>query len=563
MKNFWSITIFISLIFSNYSLKSQAYPRNYFRSPLDIPLVLSGTFGELRGGHFHSGIDIKTQGRTGLNVYASAGGYISRISVSPWGYGNALYIKHPNGYTTVYAHLDRFNKTLDSLTKKIQYQRKSFKVNYYPKPGLLKVKKGEIIAYSGNSGSSGGPHLHFEIRDSGEHPLNPFLFGIKVRDNIKPTIKELKIYNLTDYNHPVTWQFSINGKKNNLGKNDTIKVWKDFYIGIYSYDRLNGANNKNGIYSYSVSVDSTEIFRSTASRLSFSEKRYINAYIDYASYYNDKKKFQQTIILPGNKLSLYKNVKNSVVISVKDTAVHRITVKTMDFAGNSRTVQFFVKKGQIPVPRIFYPPPNFKYNEYNTYKTDDAKIEIPAGSFYQDVYFGMSSTKNKYTPYSKLIVAGDPHIPLHNYVTLSVKADSLLTKKLYGKAALASLSKDRKIIYEGGSYSNGYVKCKTRSLGSYFIVVDTVAPVIKAVNVYNGKNIRGQKSIDFTVTDNLSGVKKYNGYVNGQWVLGKYDPKRNRISFDIDEHYPKGDFEFKFVAVDDKGNEREVRMRLR
>ena len=559
MKNIFLLLIFLGLT-TAYSqpIYSQSYPQNYFRSPLDIPLVLSGTFGELRSNHFHSGIDIKTQGHTGLKVYAAADGYVSRIKVSPWGYGNALYIKHSNGYTTVYAHLNHYNKRIDSIVKSVQYRRKSFSFDYYPKAGTIHVMKSEIIGYSGNSGSSGGPHLHYEIRDAASRPINPFLFGVKVPDNIKPTIKALRIYNLPEnYNGTVVKEFKFTSKNTPIHKNDTITVAGKFYLGINSYDKLNGAPNKNGIYSYKILVDEEEFFNFTVERLVFSEKRYINSYIDFDEFYHHKNRFQRTYIASGNKLSNYKTSVNSGIIKISDSLAHKIKIIVKDYEGNTNIIEFSAKKGHVKTPKILNPKPNIMYNEINSYSISGAKINIPQGCLYEDIYFNMSETKNPYSSYSKLIRVGNPGIPLNNYVSLSIKADSNLTSELQSKAALASLSKNNRLIYEGGRYNDGWVTTKTRSFGSYYIVVDTLSPKIKAENIYNGKYITSLKNLNFIITDNLSGVDTYVGTVDGKWVLGKYDAKRNRLSFPVDEHFPKGSFKFKLKITDGKGNSTE------
>lgn len=565
MKNtFHTLLILISFL-SSQTAYSQSYPQGYFRKPLDIPLVLSGTFGELRSNHFHSGIDIKTQGRMGLKVYAAADGYISRIKISPWGYGNALYIKHPNGYTTVYGHMLHFNKKLDSIIKSVQYSRKSFAVEYYPKANQIPIQKGEVIGFSGNSGGSGGPHLHFEIRDAAERPCNAFLFGIKVPDNIKPTIKALKIYLLPydSYSNTLQKEYKFSSKRKPLSLNDTIIVTPNFYVGINSYDKLNGASNKNGIYTYSVYVDGKLHFNFTAEKIVFSEKRYINSYIDFKELYENRDRFQRSYVEPGNKLSVYKKKVNSGIINLKDSLAHQIKIETKDYAGNSNSMEFYVQNGPVKTPKIHYPAPNFKYTQQNLYRIENAKVSFPIGSFYDDIYFTMSSLKNIYNSYSQLIRVGNPEIPLHKYAQLSIKADSNLTPNLYAKAAIASLSKNKRLIYEGGKYSNGWVNTKTRSFGDYFIVVDTIAPRVKAENVYNGKYVTNQKSLDFIITDNLSGINKYIGTVDGKWVLGQYDPKKSRLSFPIDEHYPKGSFKFKLIIRDAKGNSKVVNYTLK
>jgi len=197
-----TLNIFLMLLLVGASSLAQSnIPKDYFGKPLDIPLILSGSFGELRSNHFHSGLDIKTQQRTGLPVYAPADGYVSRIKVGHYGYGKALYIKHPNGYSTVYAHLERYAGKIQDYVKKQQYRKESYEIELFPKADLLPVYKGDLIGYSGNTGSSGGPHLHFEIRDASSRPMNPMLFGLDVPDTRRPLLNSVMVYPVGDSAH--------------------------------------------------------------------------------------------------------------------------------------------------------------------------------------------------------------------------------------------------------------------------------------------------------------------------------------------------------------------------
>ena len=193
--------LFLFLSVVTFCNAQSPYPQNYFMSPLDITLVLSGSFAELRSNHFHSGLDIKTKGKVGFKTYASAEGYVSRIKISRYGYGKALYITHPNGYTTVYAHLQKFAPKIEAYVKKQQYKKETFELELFPKAEELKISSKEVIAYTGNTGGSGGPHLHFEIIDQQERPINPMLFGFDIKDTTKPVVHELYGYPLSEGSH--------------------------------------------------------------------------------------------------------------------------------------------------------------------------------------------------------------------------------------------------------------------------------------------------------------------------------------------------------------------------
>lgn len=531
---------------------AQKIQKDYFQSPLKIGLYLSGTFGELRSNHFHTGLDIKTYGRIGLEVYAAADGYVSRIKISPYGYGKALYIRHPNGYTTVYGHLDHFNTYIDSIVKEEQYKRKNFEIDYFPDKDLIQISKGQLVAYSGNNGGSDGPHLHFEIRNSAEKPLNPMNFGINIQDTIKPAIQAIKIY-FIENNQLIDFKdFSYYKGSIGLKKSDTIYTSRSIYFGIKTTDQLNGASNKNGVYSVCVKLDSTIVYRTFADKLDFDEQRYINSFLDYKIIYNESERYRITRKQPGNKLSIYESLVNNGIIILDDQA-HLIQIEVSDFEDNTSKIEFYVKNKFVYKFKEAVRP-NFFYNHSNHYEIADANIIIPEGCLYEDIYFNMRSISNKYSTFSQMIEFGNPEIPLHSYATISIKADSTLPKKYYSKAALASLTKQNKIYYEGGKYSNGWVTGKTRSFGRYFIVVDSVAPIVKELNLYNRKNISNQSSLEFLISDNLSGIKSYSAYVNKKWVLGEYDPKKNLLTFPIDDHFDSGNLLFELFVSDDKNN---------
>ncbi len=551
------ILLSLFLLFLHHkSIAQNKYPQYYFRSPLNIPLVLAGSFGELRAGHFHTGIDIKTQGVVGKKVYAVADGYVSRIKVSPWGYGNALYIKHPNGYTSVYAHLNRYIDTIANMVITKEYRTKSFAVEIFPKAGSIKIKKGQVIAYSGNSGSSGGPHLHFEIRNSAEEPINPLLFGLKIPDHQYPKIRKFRIYNLfengsTKYNE---YTLKQKGKTVNLKTNDTIKIHSDkFYTAVEGFDRWDAAVNKNGYYKLSYFFDDTLFFQFVADKLVFNQKRYINTYIDYAEYIKNKVRFQRSIIEENTKLRNTRNNINNGIISLTDNNIHIIKIIAEDFSGQKSTLIVVIKKGN-PYKAKELSGAFFEWNKNNIYENDDIKVDIPSGTFYSNQLFWTNKLRNPYSDYSKLIEVYDAGIPIHKYYTLRIRLDSNAQIIDKSKLCILSLNSKDQLIYEGGKYNNGFIETKTRSFGKYFIGIDTLAPIIKQQNVYNNKNITKQKSLNFKVSDDISGIDKYTATLDGKWILLKYDPKKSKLYYDIDKHFTLGKHNFKIIVSDAKGN---------
>ncbi len=560
-----NILSFLLLLFFVNGFTQDKYPQNYFRSPLDIPLILSGTFGELRGNHFHSGIDIKTQGVEGQKVYAVADGYVSRINISPFGYGNAIYITHPNGYVSVYAHLQQFNDSIAGIIKWVQYKRKTFALEYYPDKTSIPVKKGELIGFTGNSGSSGGPHLHYEIRKaSNAHPINPLLFGVKIPDHQYPQISRLAIYSYLgpSYQFKKEYRLKHTSKKAKLNTNDTILVNDQFYLGVQSIDKQDGAVNKNGLYKLEYYIDSTLFFTFTVNELSFAEKRYINSYIDYKTYKEQKIKYQRSFVQPNNHLLNITNVANNGIVKLMDEHPHKIKVIASDFAGQKTILEFYVRKKPQPIKYKELKGSLFEWSHNNNYKSNELTFSIPKGALYDDMIFNVIKQNNSLSPYSSLFEIGDEGIPLHKYCTISIKADSALTPALRPKACILSLTDHDGFNYEGGSYKDGFVSTKTRSFGTYLIGVDTIAPVVKQYNVYPNKNISKQSKIIFTVTDDLSGVKTYTATLDGKWILMEYDAKKNRMYYKIDDHFPKGKHKFQLLVRDAKGNKTIVKMNL-
>ena len=558
----FSITL---LIISLSTTAQEKFPQDYFRSPLDIPLILSGSFGELRGNHFHSGIDIKTQGVVGKTVHAAADGYVSRINISPYGYGNTIYITHPNGYVSVYAHLQKFNDSITGIIKWVQYQRKSFSIEYFPDKTSIKLKKGDIIGFSGNSGSSGGPHLHFEIRKaSNAHPINPLLFGVKIADHQYPQISRLAIYSYLGPSYQFIKEYKLKQttKKAKLSTNDTLLVNEQFYVGIQSIDKQDGAVNKNGLYMLQYYIDSSLFFTFTVNELSFAEKRYINSYVDYKTYKQKKIKYQRSLVQPNNHLLNISNVVNNGIVKLVDNRPHKIRVVASDFAGQKTILEFYVRKNPNAVKYKAIKGSLFEWSHINNYKSKELTFSIPKEALYDDMIFNVNELENKYNSYSKLFDIGDMGIPLHKYCQISIKADSTLIPKLQSKACILSLTSRDRLVYEGGSYKEGYVNTKTRSFGRYFIGIDTIAPVVKSINVYNNKNITKQKNIAFTISDNLSGVRYYKASLDGKWILLEFDPKKKRMFYTIDSHFPAGKHAFKITITDSKHNSTVVKMNL-
>ncbi len=552
----------IVIILTNVNLTAQNYT-----APLDFKMLLSGTFGELRGNHFHAGIDIKTEGVEGQKVRAIADGYISRIKVSTWGYGKAIYITHPEtGHTSVYAHLQRFSNKIDSIVKKEHYKKESFEINLFPNKDALKVKQGEIIALSGNSGGSGGAHLHFEIRDTKtEHPINPLQFGFKIADNIPPTLSKLKIYAfdttlINGYRKSKIITIKKTNSKYSIDETPTING--SFALGISTYDKLNDSYNKNGVYSIKVCVDSTICYKFTVDALDFSTSRYINAHIDYKEKKESKKKYHRCYKLPHNKLTNYSEIINDGIINIKDTLPHLISLEVTDIYGNISVLDFNVKStnnpflARCPLPKDTINTP-FSLDKVNIFKKENMQIHMEAFSLYEPLMFHYNTIDSIDGVYGKVHQIHYNNTPVHKRYVLSLNAE--IADSLKVRSYIATTDLKGNFWYIGGKWMNGFIKTKTREFGNFCIITDTIIPEITGVNIYPGKIFNTQTTIKCTIKDNDSGIKNYRGEIDGKWILMDYDYKNNLLRFDIDKNISKGKHTFTLEVEDNVGNKIEYK----
>lgn len=549
--------LMIFILLANTNLIAQEYT-----APLNFRMLLSGTFGELRSNHFHAGIDIKTEGVEGQKVYAIADGYVSRIKVSTWGYGKAIYITHPTtGHTSVYAHLQKFSTKIDSIVKKEHYKKESFEINFYPKKDELIVKQGEVIALSGNSGGSAGAHLHFEIRDTKtERPINPLHFGFKVDDTTAPTLKKLKIYAfdttlINGYNKSKI--IKIKKTDNNYHIDETPTINGAFALGIFTYDKLNDSYNKNGVYSIKLCIDTNICYKFTADELDFNTTRYINAHVDYEEKKKSKDKYHRCYKLPNNKLTNYTNLINDGIINIKDTLNHLVSLEVTDIHGNISKLEFNVKSTNNPFLRKCPTPKDtsntpFYINKVNVYKTDDFELHMKDNSLYEPIMFHYETTDSIEGVFGKVHNVHFDNTPVHKKYILSIKAN--VPDSIKNKTYIATTDMKGNFWHIGGVWNDDIIRTKTRQFGNFCIIADTTNPEIKGVNIYPGKVFNTQSTIKLTIKDKNSGIKSYRGEIDGKWVLMDYDYKRNLLRYDIDKNLEKGKHTFTLEVKDNVGN---------
>jgi len=519
--------------------------KSIFISPLKIPELLSANFGELRIDHFHSGLDIKTQGVTGKEVVASANGYIYRISVTPGGFGNAIYIRHPSGYSTVYGHLDRFAPAIESYVKNQQYEKRSFQITLYPSREEFPVRQGETIAFSGNSGGSGGPHLHFEIRKSdNEKPVNPLLFNFGLIDNIKPVIEKLAIYPINSHslvnkiNKVKTINVSGNHGSYYISPENEISVTGLAGFGIKAFDLLNDSPNKCAVYSIELLVDSAEIFKYTMDGFLFDESRYVNSHIDYETYMKDKTYFERTFVLPSDKLSAYKNVINRGVYNFNDNKSHRIEIILSDAHNNKSKLVFRVKaessktvQNQLPADSNLNIMP---YNKTNRFSAENISLYIPSGALYDTLRFIYQKEKGNKQMLSDLHYIHNKYTPVHKAYEISIKPTNIPEGK-QSKMLIVQLDDDQKKTGFNSEWSFGYLSADVLSFGRFYVGIDTIPPVISANGLVSDVSLSGKKEMRIKITDDLSGIKSYVPMIDGNWALFEYDQKNDMLIYKFDE----------------------------
>ena len=546
--------LFLLFFITFYSL-GQDYPKDYFISPLDIPLDLSGSFGELRSNHFHSGIDLKTKGVEGLPVYAVADGYVSRIKISTWGYGKAIYITHPNGYTSVYGHLQKANGNIEDLIHKKHYDEKSFEIELFLKPSELPVKKGEVIAYSGNSGGSGGPHLHFEIRDTkSEMIINPLLFGYDklVLDKYKPKVNSIIVYPLND-TIAVNDEFkpqAISLSVNDEGNYVTHKISSNGAIGfgMNVFDNMTNAYNKNGIYKVSTFVNGVPYFSYKFDTFSFDESKHINYFIDYYRLKNMGQRFQKMFMNNEYPLSIVNQNKRDGVLKVQPAASYTYKIIVEDFSQNTSTIEIPVvyKKGETVQEESKNSDKKIKAKNEYIFEEENCTITFPANTFYEDF-------KMKISVKDDVLYLHEDEIPVKNSFSLSFDV-SKLSEDQKKKSFIAYL--DGKNISYVKSYLKGNnLSAKVKKLGNYKVVQDTTAPKIYGINFSEGKTIDAFNTLSVKIADDLSGIDTYKAYLNGNWILMEYDYKTKKLVHTLaDNIYVKGKNEFKLVVTDEMNN---------
>lgn len=560
--------LLVSLLFASIGLMAQEnFPK--YGKPVDIPIYLSATFGELRPNHLHAGLDIKTQAVEGKKIYAVADGYVSRIGVSPYGYGNVLYITHYDGYTSVYAHLQRFSGEISKYVKQYQYKNKTFAAQIFPDKDKFPVKKGDLIAYSGNSGGSGGPHLHFEIRHTdSEKPVNPLYFGYQIEDNVKPMILGASVYPVGDEAQleggikPM--YFSVAGENGRYSLKDRPFVYANGEIafGICTYDQVGTSTNKNGPYLYELYLDDVLAFQVEADSFSYSEPRYVNSLLDYRHYKQKKSSYVRTETDPNNRLHMIAVKNGTVTVAEGDTV--SVCFKISDYAGNTARLRYkLVGVAPVEVER-----PERRRSEYfvkadgslnSEIIIDDFSVTMEKNTLFRDEWI-QTGQRDERGCCSRIYRFGDEEMTTFKSFKVRIRPQEEWARD--SRMYIASIDKNGKVSSLGGKMKNGAMEVETRTMGEYTIKIDSVAPKVSASNFKDGQSVKALKSLRFKISDDMTGVDTYNIYLNDAWVLGQYDAKNALLYYEFDDRIKAGTNKVKVVVTDGAGNTKTLNVKV-
>ncbi|MEC8397412.1 MAG: M23 family metallopeptidase [Bacteroidota bacterium] len=519
-----------------------------FVSPLDLPFSLSGTFGEPRSTHFHAGIDIKTQGKEGWEVKSIAPGHISRIRVSLGGYGKALYLDHPNQTTSVYAHLKKFAPKIEAYIKSIQYEKQSYTLHEFPKKGEFAISAGEVIGYSGNTGSSSGPHLHFEIRDTdSQKPLNPLLFDLPIKDSQRPQIQELFLFYPQKNNTLMHSEF-VSLKKVNDSTYHThlVKSYGKIGLGLKMFDRQDLSYSRNGIYKARVEINGKTIVLYEFDQLDYSDSKKLLVNLDYPTFIKKRSKILKLFFQNHKPLTFMKYLNNEGLFNIELGKSYLVKVIIEDFSENSSYIEIYIDgtkkkipnkklEGKLIEPRLDY-----------TLTLNDKELYFPKKTFFENAIIQIEEAKNS-------ISIGPNLFPFDNPYEIQFKTNEEDSIKL--RQIFIAKKTEKKISFLPTTLDKGHWKTKVKDMGKFTLARDSVAPKISPSNFRPNQWLSKLKYIKVNISDDFSGIKSYRGTINGKWVLFEYEPKRKLLTYDFsDKVFEQAKHELELEVEDNVGN---------
>ena len=546
-----SLGLFVCLI--SHVLCAQNNDLQDYALPIDIPIFLSGTFGELRSTNIHAGIDIKTQGREGFPIKAVSDGYVSRIKVSTYGYGKAIYINHLDGNTSVYAHLKKFSSNIEKIVRNKQYNAESFEIELFLNPDELAVSKNQIIGFSGNTGGSFGPHLHFELRETiSQKPINPLLYYYNIKDSVRPEIKALFAY-------PIGENAIVNASQQELQipfrkVNDSIYVAEKIEaigkigLGIVTYDRHDdNTYNKNGVYGITAKLNGIQVKGLQFSKIRFSDSEYLPTLIDYKRYSRTRQRVQKLFRSSSNELAFFNHVDDGYIeVEVQKNYAYQIKVEDANQNNRYLLVPIVGKDQEVKVLRKKSPEgKEIETNRDYLFLYDGAEIYIPKNGVYDNSRFELGFEDNE------LKVEAD-HVALRKDFQIKINApDSIVGHYLGVK------SKKGKISFVSNTIRDNQFIAKTKKTGIYSVEQDTIPPSINPLQQYDQRWLSNFKTLQFTIDDKETGINSYNAKINGKWALFEYEPKKKELLFNFDEYFTLegAKHSLEINVIDNVGNE--------
>jgi murein DD-endopeptidase MepM/ murein hydrolase activator NlpD len=542
------VSLFSTFLFL--SALSQEYPQNYFRNPLNIPMQLVANFGELRANHWHMGLDIRTQQKVNLPVYAAAEGYIARVKIEPGGFGRAIYINHPNGYSTLYAHLNNFFPALEQYVKAEQYKRESWAVELEIPRQLFPVDKGTFIAYSGNTGGSQGPHVHFEIRDTKtEECLNPLLFGMPIIDNVPPTISRLAIYDRTKSVYAQSPRYLPLKKTGSVYSTTPLKVSSNkISFAIGATDRFTNSGNANGIYSAKLLLDGVPQSEFVLDKIDYLETRYLNAQIDYKLKFNGGPYLQHLSRMPGDISDIY-TLPSDGVLQLNDNEVHQVRMEVRDAKKNLSVIQFPVQYSPTAQIPSSYVANRLIPEQVNVYESDAFEVFTSEFSVYDTVNVTHTmSNVVAVNAVSPIHVFCGGAIPTHDSIMVRMKPSITISGEDRNRIVIKAVAGTRTVIQKA-EWQQDWLAAKFRQFGSFQAFVDDESPIINTPPTDLSRATR----LVFNAKDNFKTIKSFRAEVDGQWLRFTND-KNLAFIYVFDEKFPRGEHELKVRVEDMAGN---------
>ena len=550
-----SIVIILSLfVFYSYC---QSHSQSNYHPPLSIPLILSANFGELRANHFHMGVDFKTNQKEGLTIHAIEIGYLSRVKVSPHGYGKVLYVNHPNGITSVYAHCSKFSEKIDAIVDKIQYDEQENEVEIFFAPNDIPLEKGEIIAFSGNTGHSQGPHLHFELRNTADQKaLNPLIFGFNISDHQVPELKALKVYGINKDGYTMSNKTKTIHLPKVVGQNinlkDTISIESNFYcrngglgFAFESYDQLDGASNLCGIYGSRLEINNELFFCQAIDSIAFEDSRQINTHKDYLAFTIEKRHFQKSYKNKFNSLEIYPCDKDGILYVVPDS-IYSVNYQAFDTKNNTSSINFTLRTlpGGNETCHYFEPANNYFFPDSTyTFESANAYFHVERNTFYEP----FKKTFSLNPPYS----FGDPKQPIHKKIDVKLKVPANYNpKSCYLQVVTGNGNK--KVLTS--RVDLGWLVASSEFLGTFSIHQDNIAPSIYTSNFTGKEDYIDKKVLIWQIKESQTAIAKYNLFVDGKWQIIYYESKGDYLLYELPENL-NGSHEFRLIVADQCGNQ--------